>query len=119
MAEVRTYTWKGLAYGENGGYVDKEYTVDGPLYHGGRRIRGDELRAGMRTNEWGDEGPVSRFIHFTTRLDTAADYARRVGGHVYEVEPTGEFRLGYSGDEYRSEHPLKVLRRLEREEWES
>lgn len=116
---VTTYEWEGQAYGENG-YEPRTYTVEGPLYHGGRRIRSDELRAGMRTNPgWGDEGPVSRFIHFTTRLDTAAEYARLTGGEVYEVEPTGPFRMGYIGDEYKSEHPLKVLRTLAREEWAS
>lgn len=116
---AKTYTWTGQTYGESGGYVDREYTVEGPLYHGGgRRYRGGELRAGMPTNQWGDEGDRSQFIHFTTRLDGAVEYARLTGGHVFEVEPTGDFRMGYSGDEYKSEHPLKVVRKLDRSEWE-
>jgi hypothetical protein len=116
----KTYTWTGLAYGADG-YEERTYTVTGPLYHGGRRrlAEGAQLTTGQRTNPWGDEGPKSRYVHFTTRLEVAADYARRCGrGYVYEVEPTGEFSMGYSGDEYKSEHPLTVVRRLEPREWQ-
>lgn len=120
MTAPKTYTWTGQAYGENGGYVDREYTVTGPLYHGGgRRYRGGELRTGMPTNPWGDEGERSQFIHFTTDLKSAAEYARQTGGHVFEVEPTGDFRMGYSGSEFRSVHPLKVIRKLDPTEWEA
>jgi rifampin ADP-ribosyltransferase len=115
-----TYTWTGLTYGDDGGYVEKTFTVEGPLYHGGgKRLReGAQLTAGRRTNGWGDEGARSRYIHFTTRLETAAAYAERTGGHVYVVEPTGEFAMGYAGDEFKTVHPLTVVRRLERREWQ-
>jgi hypothetical protein len=115
----QTYTWTGLTQGPNG-YEEKTFTVEGPLYHGGgRRLRqGAQLTAGRRTNGWGDEGPRSRYVHFTTRLETAAAYARQTGGHVYEVEPTGEFSMGYAGDEFKSEHPLSVVRRLDPGEWQ-
>lgn len=113
-----TYTYTAITYGEQG-YVEREFTVTGPLYHGGgKRLRaGDTLRPGRRTNTWGDEGERSRFVHFTTRLETAAEYARLTGGHVLEVEPTGDFALGYCGDEYKTTHPLTVLRRLDPSEW--
>jgi hypothetical protein len=48
----------------------------------------------------------------------AADYAHLTGGHVFEVEPTGEFAIGYNGGEYKSTHPLTVVRRLEPGEWQ-
>lgn len=120
MGAPRTYTYTAQTYGENGGYVTREFTIEGPLYHGGgRRLReGAQLTTGRRTNGWGDEGPKSRYVHFTTRLDVAAAYARQTGGHVYEVEPTGPFSIGYSGDEYKTEHPLNVVRRLDPEEWQ-
>jgi hypothetical protein len=118
MAAV-TYTWTGETYGATG-YESKTYTVEGPLYHGGgRSLRGGELTPGRRTNDWGDEGEVSRFVHFTTRLDVAAEYARLSGGHVFEVEPTGDFRMGYSGDEYKSEYPVRIVRTLDPSEWEA
>jgi hypothetical protein len=115
----RTYTYTAQTYGD-GGYVEKTFTVEGPLYHGGgRRLReGAQLTAGRRTNGWGDEGPKSRYVHMTTRLETAAAYARQTGGHVYEVEPTRDFSLGYAGDEYKTEHPVNVVRRLEPGEWQ-
>ncbi|MEU9405525.1 NAD(+)--rifampin ADP-ribosyltransferase [Streptomyces sp. NPDC048281] len=116
----KTYTWTGMvqtAYR----YEERTFTIEGPLYHGGgKRLRkGAQLTAGRRTNrEWGDEGARSRYIHFTTRLDVAAEYARLTGGHVYEVDPTGEFSHGYNGGEYKSEHPLNVVRRLDPQEWQ-
>jgi hypothetical protein len=115
----RSYTWTGLTYGDEG-YVEKTFTVEGPLYHGGgKRLRaGAQLTAGRRTNGWGDEGPRSRYVHFTTSLATAAEYARQTGGDVYEVEPTGEFAQGYNGGEYKSMQPLSVLRRLDPGEWQ-
>ncbi|PPS89593.1 NAD(+)--rifampin ADP-ribosyltransferase [Streptomyces sp. MH60] len=116
----KSYTFTAQTYGENGGYVEKTFTVEGPLYHGGgRRLReGAQLTAGRRTNPWGDEGPRSRYVHFTTRLDVAAAYARQSGGHVYVVEPTGDFTIGYSGEEYKSVHPLTVVRRLAPADWQ-
>jgi hypothetical protein len=116
----RTYTYTAETYGENGGYVTREFTIEGPLYHGGgKRLRqGAQLTAGRRTNPWGDEGPKSRYVHFTTRLEVAAAYARQSGGHVYEVEPTGDFAIGYGGEEYKTEHPMNVVRRLDPQEWQ-
>jgi GNAT superfamily N-acetyltransferase/predicted SprT family Zn-dependent metalloprotease len=40
----------------------------------------------------------------------------RAGGHVYEVEPTGEARGGYQSGEYKSQHPLRVIRRVPTDE---
>jgi hypothetical protein len=116
---VSVYQWTGLTQGPNG-YEERTHTVEGPLYHGGgKRLRkGAQLTPGRRTNPWGGEGPKSRYVHFTTRLETAAAYARQTGGHVYEVEPTRDFSLGYAGDEYKTEHPVNVVRRLEPGEWQ-
>lgn len=115
----KTYTYTAQTYGDAGGYVEKTFTVEGPLYHGGgRRLRqGAQLAPGRRTNAWGDERGTSTRVYFTTRLDVAADYARQSGGHVYEVEPTGVFTFDRS-DEYKTEHPLTVLRRLDPGEWQ-
>ncbi|MCX4799669.1 NAD(+)--rifampin ADP-ribosyltransferase [Streptomyces sp. NBC_01242] len=121
--QPKTYTWKGQAYGHDGGYIDKEYQVQGPLYHGGgKRLRdGDQVKPGRKSNypNWGDEPGKSQHVYFTTRKDTAADYARQSGGHVYEVEPTGDFRMDHNGDDYKTKHPLNVVRRLDPEEWHS
>lgn len=108
------YRWTGETYGPTG-YERKDFYVRGPLYHGSRSRRlgpGDMLTAGQRTNPWGDEGVRSRFVHFTTNLHTAAAYAEQAGGAVYEVVPTGDFRQGYDGNEYKSEHPLRVVRKI-------
>jgi hypothetical protein len=119
----KTYTFTALGYGSGpeGGYVERTHEIEGPLYHGGaRRLReGAQLTAGRRTNGWGDEGARSTYVHFSTRLETAAAYAERTGGHVYEVEPTGEFAMGYAGDEFKSVHPLNVVRRLDPKEWQA
>jgi hypothetical protein len=116
---VKEYRWTGLTYGPEG-YEEREYVIYGPLYHGGGRHfrEGDQLKPGRRTNSWGDEGEYSRHVFFTTRLETAAAYARETGGHVYEVEPTGEFKIDYSGDDFKTPHPLNVTRRLDPEEWQ-
>ncbi|MEU6362180.1 NAD(+)--rifampin ADP-ribosyltransferase [Streptomyces albidoflavus] len=113
----KVYQFTASTYGPTD-YVEKTFDVHGPLYHGGgKNLRdGDQLRPGRKTNPWGDEGTRSRFVHFTTRLDVAAEYAERTGGHVYEVEPTGAFSFG-SADEYKTGHPLTVLRKLDRAEW--
>jgi mRNA-degrading endonuclease RelE of RelBE toxin-antitoxin system len=117
----KTYTWKGQAYGPDGGYVDKDYEVQGPLYHGGgKRLKpGDTIRPGRKSNypNWGDEPGKSTHVYFTPRKDTAASYAQQTGGHVYEVEPTGDFRMDHNVDDYKTKHPLTVVRRLEPSEW--
>jgi mRNA-degrading endonuclease RelE of RelBE toxin-antitoxin system len=117
----KTYTWKGQAYAPEGGYVDKTYEVQGPLYHGGgKRLKeGDTIRPGRKPNPWGDQGGKSTHVYFTTRKDTAGSYAQQSGGHVYEVEPTGDFRMDHNGDDYKTQHPLRVLRRMEPSEWQT
>lgn len=112
------YTMKYTTYGPEG-YVDKEREVEGPLYHGSRAKNlkpGDLVRPGRKPNAWGDEGPKSKHVFFTTRHDTARSYADQAGGHVYEVEPTGEFHTDYNGDDYKTKHPLRVIRRVESEQ---
>jgi GNAT superfamily N-acetyltransferase len=95
------------------GYEDAEDEIEGPLYHGSRSKRlkpGDEITIGRRTNPWGDSGNKSDKVHFTVHHDTARDYADQAGGHVYEVEPTGPFAHDYSSGDFKSYHPLRVLR---------
>jgi hypothetical protein len=101
------------------GYEDKVKSVEGPLYHGGRaRVgEGDLIVPGRKTNPWGDEGPKSRHVFFTTNPATAQSYATESRGHVYEVEPTGDFGPDYNGDDFKSKHPLKVIRKVPKEEW--
>jgi hypothetical protein len=48
----------------------------------------------------------------------AAEYARQAGGYVYEVEPTGDFRMGYNGGEYKTIHPLTVIQAIDPKEGE-
>lgn len=110
-----SFTWRYQTYGPDGGYVDREQEVEGPFYHGSRskRLReGDEVATGRKTNAWGDEGSESQWVHFTTDLGKAREYASQAGGHVYEVEPTGEVKGGYLGDEWKSQAPLRVRRRI-------
>lgn len=118
----KSWTMKYMTYAPEGGYVDKEREVEGPLYHGSRSkrlVEGDHITPGRKTNPWGDEGNKSQHVFFTTELRTAADYARDAGGHVYEVEPTGEFSSDYSAGDYKTKHPLKVVRKLDHSEWQS
>jgi mRNA-degrading endonuclease RelE of RelBE toxin-antitoxin system len=121
--QPKIYTWNGQAYGPDGGYVDKTYEVHGPLYHGGgKRLKeGDTIRPGRKSNypNWGDEPGKSRHVYFTPRKDTAASYAEQTGGHVYEVEPTGDFRMDHNADDYKTQHPLRVVRRLDPSEWQT
>jgi hypothetical protein len=101
------------------GYEDCEQEIAGPFYHGGRaRLRpGDALTTGRRTNSWGDEGPVSAYVHFTDDMACAAVYAQQCRGRLYEVEPTGEARPGYGSGEFKSAHPLRVVREIPRADW--
>jgi GNAT superfamily N-acetyltransferase len=118
----KTYKWQGQEYAPEGGYRDKEYEVQGPLYHGGgKRLKeGDTIRPGRKSNypNWGDEPGKSQHVYFTPRVDTAASYAHGTGGHVYEVEPTGDFKMDHNADDYKTQHPLRVVRRLEPHEWD-
>jgi len=75
------------------------------------------ITTGRKTNDWGDEGPRSQYVHFTDDLAGAAEYARQAGGRVYEVEPTGDdVRMGYNGGEWKSKKPLRVRRAVPPEE---
>lgn len=122
VTAAKTYSWTGETYGPEG-YVTKTFEVPGPLYHGGgKRLReGDQIKPGRKTNPWGDEGPRSRHVYFTNHLPTAASYAEQTGGHVYEVEPTDDFRMDGSGGDgaYKTQHPLNVVRRLDPSEWQT
>jgi hypothetical protein len=104
------------------GYEDVEKEVEGPLYHGGRANLGpgDLITRGRKPNSWGDEGPKSTHVYFSQDKDTAASYSQQLGnkGHLYEVEPTGEFKPDYGSQDYKTPHPLKVIRKVPREEWQ-
>jgi hypothetical protein len=95
------------------GYEDAEDEIEGPLFHGSRSKRlkpGDMITPGRKTNPWGDQGNKSQTVHFTVHHQTAKDYADQAGGHIYEVEPTGVFKHDYSSGDFKSDHPLRVLR---------
>lgn len=114
-ASRRTAAWtmKYITYGPEG-YIDKERQIEGPLYHGSRSKSldtGDLITPKRKPNPWGDEGPKSTHVYFTDRPEVAQDYADQAGGYVYEVEPTGEIKPDYQGSDYKSPHPLRVLRR--------
>lgn len=90
-----------------------------PLYHGSRSrlTPGDLITPGQRPNPWGDtfdERGRSVFVYATASLNTAECYAAAVQGrgHVYEVEPTGETLPDYSGDDVKSRHPFRIVRKL-------
>lgn len=114
-AHVMRYTTMGPQ-----GYQDVEKEIEGPLYHGGgaRWREGAEIKPGRKTNEWGDEQGKSQHVYFTDKLDVAADYAQRTGGHVFEVEPTGDIKPDHHEGEYKTKHPLRVVRRLDPGEWQ-
>jgi hypothetical protein len=115
---AKSWTMKYTTYAPEGGYVDKEREVHAPLYHGSRSKRLGEdglIVPGRKSNSWGDEGPKSKHVFFTENLSTAQSYADQAGGHVYEVEPTGEFHTDYNGEDYKTKHPLKVVRRVTQE----
>lgn len=100
------------------GYETRDEEIAGPFYHGGRaRLgAGGLITAGRRTNPWGDEGPVSTHVYFTTDIAGAVMYARETGGRLYEVEPTGDAKPSYGG-EFKTEHPLRVIREIPRAAW--
>jgi 2'-5' RNA ligase len=114
----KSYRWTQTYMGPEG-YEDRESEVEGPLYHGGgaRWRDGQPIRPGRKPNEWGDEQGKSQHVYFTSKLDTAADYARRSGGHVFQVEPSGNFLMDHHEGEFKTRHPLTVVRRLDPEEW--
>lgn len=118
--DVPSFTWRYETPVPEGGYVTREREVTGPFYHGSRSRRlneGSEVTIGRKTNDWGDEGPRSKFVHFTTSLPAAAEYARRAGGHVLEVRPTGDdIKGGYVNGEFKTKKPLAVVRRVPPEE---
>jgi rifampin ADP-ribosylating transferase len=105
--------------------------IEGPFYHGTKSslAAGAELVAGHRSNF--QEGRVSNNIYFTTLLETAAwgaELATALAGsaergHVYVVEPTGQFEddpnvtnkrfPGNPTQSYRTRRPLRVIGELE------
>lgn len=113
------WTMKYTRYGKNG-YEDVEQEISGPLYHGGgkRWREGTDLKPGRKTNPWGDDAGKSTHVYFTDRLDVAADYARQSGGHVFEVDPQGEIKPDHHEGEYKTKHPVRVVRRLDPAEWD-
>jgi rifampin ADP-ribosylating transferase len=115
-----SYTYRQTFQGPNG-YEDRENTIEGPLYHGGRANLGpgDHLTIGRKPNTWGDDGGKSTHNYFTTKPDTAISYAQELGrrGRVYEVEPTGDFKMDHNEADFKTPHPLRVVREVPREEW--
>jgi 8-oxo-dGTP pyrophosphatase MutT (NUDIX family) len=114
------YTLRQTVQTQNG-YEDQEREIEGPLYHGGRaNVRpGEHLTIGRKPNSWGDDGSRSSHNYFTTEMDTAASYAQQVGrkGRIYEVEPTGDFKSDYSHNDFKTKHPLRVVREVPQHEW--
>lgn len=114
------YTYRQTFQGPNG-YEDRENTIEGPLYHGGRANLGpgDHLTIGRKPNTWGDDGGKSTHNYFTTKPDTAISYAHELGrkGRVYEVEPTGDFKMDHNEADFKTPHPLRIVREVPREEW--
>lgn len=121
--EQPSFTHNYETYGPDGGYVSKSRVVTGPFYHGGRANvgPGDMLTKGRKPNNWGDEGPKSTHNYFSTDKGSAASYSRSLGnrGHLYEVEPTGHVKQDYQGTDWKTEHPLRVIRKVPREEWDT
>ncbi|MFI1796606.1 NAD(+)--rifampin ADP-ribosyltransferase [Streptomyces sp. NPDC020379] len=99
----KTYRWLQTVFGENG-YEDREHQVRGPLYHGGGAHwrEGQQINPGRKVNPWGDEVGKSQHVYFTTQLETAAAYAQQSGGHVFEVEPTGDFNWDRSDTDFKT-----------------
>lgn len=115
-----TYRYQQTVQGPEG-YSDEEREIEGPLYHGGRGNLGpgDHLKPGRKTNSWGDEGSKSTHVYFTSDPDTALSYTHQIGpkGRLYEVEPTGDFKKDYGPHDYKTQHPLRVVRQVPQEEW--
>ena len=98
----------------------------GPFYHGTKaKLKiGDLLVAGHRSNFRPEI--VMNHIYFSARLDIAglaADVAPGDnGGHVYVIEPTGDFEndpnvtdkkfLGNPTRSYRSSEPLRIVEEI-------
>ncbi|WP_428957930.1 ParB/RepB/Spo0J family partition protein [Streptomyces sp. cg35] len=116
----KSYPWTQTYQGPNG-YEDRENEVQGPLYHGGgaRWRDGQPITPGRKPHPESDESGRSQHVYFTNKLDTAADYAHRSGGHVFEVEPTGNFLMDHNENDFKTKHPLTVTRRLDPSEWQS
>lgn len=97
------------------GYREVSRTASGPFYHGGRArlAPGGLVKPGHKTNSWGDIQGRSREVFFSASFEVAAAYARSTGGRLYEVEPAGECRPDVDPDSFRSDFPLRVIRRVE------
>ncbi|MCL2858623.1 MAG: NAD(+)--rifampin ADP-ribosyltransferase [Streptococcaceae bacterium] len=103
-----------------------EILSQGPFYHGTMVALeiGDQLKAGFPSNY--QEDLVMNHIYFTELLSGAAHAAAYVSedgrGHVYRVEPTGEFEddpnvtdKKYPGNptrSFRSQAPLTILEEI-------
>ena len=104
--------------------------VEGPFFHGTKAALevGDELVAGHGSNF--HEGRVMNHVYFTSLVDTAAWGAQLATalageqgrGHVYVVEPLGEFEddpnvtdkkfPGNPTRSYRTRAPLRIVEEL-------
>ena len=95
----------------------------GPLYHGTKTElkTGDLIEVGNHSNF--GEGKKANFVYMTATLEAAiwgAELAKGYGcGHIYRVEPLGEFENdpnltdkkfpGNPTRSYRTRQPLKVV----------
>ena len=107
--------------------VPFEVYQEGVYLHGTRAVVGigELLEAGRESNF--EKGRTMNFVYFTATLDAAtwgAELASGDGpGHIYLVEPTGEFHddpnvtdkkfPGNPTRSYRSSEPLRVVGELE------
>jgi hypothetical protein len=109
-------TWRYLAQNPDGTrYEERAAELSGPFFHGSRssRIRPEAMiTPGRQTNNWGDVRGRSTHVYLTTDPQCAASYAKALGGAVYEVEPTGALAMDYSGGDYKTTSPLRVIRRV-------
>ena len=96
---------------------------NGPFFHGTKADLqiGDLLVAGYHSNY--GQGKKANFIYFTATMDAAiwgAELAKGEGnGHIYLVEPTGDFENdpnltdkkfpGNPTRSYRSKEPLRII----------